>query len=77
LKPDVSDVIILKKKIKVFEYLYVISAGSLVTDTVHEWAKNYSREKIENNVVIWTGLTHEIYSIDKNFEEALIERFKS
>ena len=76
LKPDISNVIILKKTFNNFEYLRIVPAGVLVNKQVHEWSDSYSKENIRNNVIISDNTGYYVYSSDKKFKEIANEFIK-
>ena len=76
LKPDKSDVIILKKYIDIFDYLMIFPTGKKISQKVYDWAEEYSKLDVKNHVVVSEQNTYKLFSKHKHFREIAKEKFK-
>ena len=66
LKPNRSNVIMSRRTIGLYTFLMIVSEGRIISEKIHEWAEEYSKQDIKNHVLI-VGDVSRAYSLDPKF----------
>lgn len=69
LRPDLSNIIMIKGYLEKYEYLKLIQSGSKVKQEVFEWAEKVSKGEFPKNIVIMTNEKNIVYSQDQEFKK--------
>lgn len=76
LKPDKSGVIIIKRYLEDIPYYRVVYGGKKIDQKIYDWAEEYSKLNIKNNVIVDEILRVKIFSVDERFIALANEAYK-
>jgi len=66
LKPNLSNVIMSRRTIGLYTFLMIVPEGQEISEKIHSWAEEYSKQDIKNHVLI-VGDVSRAYSLDPKF----------